>query len=95
MDFQNAINTIVQELQSMIKKMLSRADYDKTYTGVVVGVTQRTNSSPYTYTVRINGVDREVNSILRYNVNDYVYVLVMRNNWNNLRLLPIEYEGNN
>ena len=93
MNFQDAIDTIVQELQSMIQRMLSRADYDRTYTGVVVSVSYK--DSVNSYTVRINGVEYIIDSKLNYDVGNYVYVLVMRNNWNNLRLLPIEYECNN
>lgn len=78
MDFKDALDTIVTEVEKIVNKILASAPFDKTYSAIVLD--KSTSGSGYTYTVKINGKNREVFSKLNYSIGDYVYVLVPRNN---------------
>lgn len=75
MDFRKALDSMVDNIMSMVSKIIENAPFDKTYFGIVKSI------SGSEITVTINGGDRILKSSITYSVGSYVMVLVPRNNW--------------
>lgn len=86
--FDKATQALISSIKTIVAQMLNDAEYDKTYIGRVKAVNQvRVGLYTYLYTVTINGLDYSIKSKLKYTVDDYVLVLVPRNNWGSAKLI--------
>ena len=79
MDFKEALDALVEEIKALVQRLIDRAPFDKTYTGVVVAAATMNNN--FTATVRVNGKNYNVKSDHMDPVNTYVRVKVPRNDW--------------
>ena len=75
MDFNKALETMVNNIMSMVSSLIDKAPFDKTYTGVVKSIQGKN------ITVTVNGADRVIKSSTVCSVNYYILILVPRNNW--------------
>jgi len=79
MDFKDALDSIVNEIKGLMERLIEKAPFDKTYTGVVISGTS--DGSGYIYSIQVNGKDKSIKSNLVFSVGEYVKVLVPRNDW--------------
>lgn len=93
MDFKNAMDSMVQEFERMVKKLLETAPYDKTYTGVVTAKEATRISNEYDYKIKVGYSIKKIKSSYQLEVGDYVRILVPNNKWNNAILVvsPEQY----
>lgn len=85
MDFKQALDSLVQQIIEIVKDLIEKAPYDKTYKGVIQS--SAANGSTYENKVLINGRDKTIKSKQQYSVGDYVYVLVPCGEWQNAVIL--------
>ena len=82
MNFKEAIDALVDNIMSMVSSIIDKAPFDKTYTGIVKSVQGKN------VTIVVNGVEHVIKTDALYYTNDYVTVLVPRNNWDRAMITP-------
>ena len=81
MDFKQALDSLVQQIIDIVKELIDKAPYDKTYKGVIQSSVASGGS--YENKVLINGRNRNIKSKTQYTEGDYVNVLVPGGEWQN------------
>lgn len=85
MDFKQALDVLIQQVIEVVKDLVDKAPYDKTYKGVIQSSTA--NGSSYVNKVLISGRNKSIKSKQQYSEGDYVYVLVPCGEWQNAFIL--------
>lgn len=81
MDFNESLSVLVEEIKKMINDLISSAQFDRTYTGIVESITTSTNSAMNTVSVKVNGYSKTIKTYASLSAGDYVKILVPHNDW--------------
>lgn len=87
MDFKAALDILVEQIVSIVNKLLEAAPFDKTLTGIIRAAAKSTNSKAYDYDIEINGKIKKISSRMYLPVNAIVKVLVPKNQWEQAQIM--------
>ena len=89
-DYNKAATTLVESILSIVSKALSNATFDRTYPAIVREEVPCDNSKYRKYRLETNGIEKVVLCTQPHQVDERVYVLVPRGDWNHARIITTE-----